>query len=122
IAVINSREPYVPPKNLRPVKLMPRIGKPYNHKNNCKSTGVPRTIFVYKLAIQFKILKSDIFNNTTRSPIKDPMKTVVNDKTIVTMVPSKNVGIHSHTRLKSILIEFPTNIFLPLFFFLKFCQ
>src|SRR5699024_12836017 len=119
-AVINSREPYVPPKKSNPVRLRPIIGKPYNHKNNCKSTGVPRTIFVYKLAIPFNILKSDILINTTKRPIKDPIKTVVNDKTIVTMVQSKNVGIHSHTRLKSIFIELPIIIFLPLFYFKKF--
>src|SRR5699024_2645294 len=58
--------------------------------------------------------------NTHNSRIKGPIIPVVNDKTIVTMVPSKNVGIHSHTRLKSIFIELPIIIFLPLFFFKKF--
>src|SRR5699024_5859536 len=109
-----------PPKKSNAVILRPIIVKPYNHINNCKSTGVPRTIFVYKLAIPFNILKSDILINTTKSPIKDPIKTVVNDKTIVTMVPSKNVGINSHTRLKSIFIELPIIIFLHHVVFKKF--
>ena len=73
--------------------------------------GVPRTILVYQLAIKFKGRTFDIFIKTTTKPITLPMKTVDSDSTIVTMVPSKKVGIQSIILVKSIFIIF---LFSPL--------